>query len=504
MTSSPSVADQYDGLPYEGHPDPVIHPDRMAAAAWLHGVSARPPAEARILEIGCATGAHLIPMAYELPGAVCVGFDCSSRQIDMGRAFAASVGVKNLRLEVRDIQQDHSDLGDFDYILAHGVFSWVPRETQDALLGLCQRHLAPAGVALIDYNVYPGWHMRELLRSLVSFHKTTRADLPALTGEALRSLEFISQHLFAPASPYGHMASHLYRWACDQPKNYLAHEFGSSQGNPILFSEFAERTNQAGLQILGDAQLTHVIPSSMAQVVQAHLDAVAGDDVVRREQFLDFLRGREFRRTLLVRNDAAVCRKLVPNAMHRLHLTTLARREAASQGAIFRCPDGAVLQTINTSLVRALTALCDIGPIGMSFDEAFRTGCPEGSASVDGFAETLLEAVSGGIVQLHTFAPKVTGHITDRPVANPLARASAHAGNDVVTSILHRDWRVDHFDRRLISLLDGTRPRETLAAAMQSHEGMGDRSTSMETLQQIESRIAASLQWFARVGIFIG
>src|SRR5271170_5591474 len=103
LESSPA---EYDELPYEGHPDPMIHPDRMASMAWLHGVRAAPLEEARVLEIGCAAGAHLIPMAYQLPGAKFVGFDYSSRQIDMARAAAAAAGLDNIRFEVRDIRDD--------------------------------------------------------------------------------------------------------------------------------------------------------------------------------------------------------------------------------------------------------------------------------------------------------------------------------------------------------------------------------------------------------------
>src|ERR1700735_2789121 len=106
---------EYDELPYEGHPDPMIHPDRMASMAWLHGVESAKLEESRVLEIGCATGTHLIPMAYQLPEARFVGFDFSPKQIEMARTAAAAVGLNNIRFEVRDIRDDHTKLGKFDY-----------------------------------------------------------------------------------------------------------------------------------------------------------------------------------------------------------------------------------------------------------------------------------------------------------------------------------------------------------------------------------------------------
>ena len=87
MTRQPAASD-YERLPYEGHPDPLIHPERMAGVAWLFGVNAAEMKGARVLEIGCATGAHLIPMAYQLHEATFLGFDYAPGQIATAKAMA--------------------------------------------------------------------------------------------------------------------------------------------------------------------------------------------------------------------------------------------------------------------------------------------------------------------------------------------------------------------------------------------------------------------------------
>jgi SAM-dependent methyltransferase len=144
-------------------------PDRLATIARLHGVVAPPVERCRLLEVGCAVGGNLASMAMLLPGAQLVGCDLSEQQIEHGRAAMTAAGIPNVSLCALDLTEVGTSLGTFDYVVAHGVFSWVSEGVQDDLLALLARCLAPNGVAYLSYNVRPGWHELSVIRDALMF-----------------------------------------------------------------------------------------------------------------------------------------------------------------------------------------------------------------------------------------------------------------------------------------------------------------------------------------------
>src|SRR5262245_44043390 len=160
----------YDELPYESNPFAETHPDALATAATLFGLDPPLVEACRVLELGCASGGNLLPMAEALPGSHFVGLDLSRCQIEDGRQIVQALGLPNLELCHLSITDVGPDFGPFDYILCHGVYSWVPPAVQDKILEICSRHLTPQGVAYISYNTYPGWRAKAILRDLLCYH----------------------------------------------------------------------------------------------------------------------------------------------------------------------------------------------------------------------------------------------------------------------------------------------------------------------------------------------
>src|SRR5262245_22544912 len=116
----------YDELPYSSRAFPYTHPDRLAVWAVLLGMTPRPVGSCRVLELGCGMGANLMPMAEQLPGSQFLGIDLSTRQIAAGKQIAAELGLTNIDFQALDILELGPSLGEFDYIICHGVYSWVP------------------------------------------------------------------------------------------------------------------------------------------------------------------------------------------------------------------------------------------------------------------------------------------------------------------------------------------------------------------------------------------
>ena len=479
---------EYDALAYDGPPDPLMHPNRIAAVAWLMGVDCPAPDRARVLDIGCATGNHLIPMAYQFPAASFVGIDYSASQIARARSMAEALPLPNLRLEVRDLR-NHADLGQFDIIIAHGVYSWVPAEVRRALLELCRQHLSPTGVAAIDYNVYPGWRIKQVFRDLAGFHARSNPDLAAATQQSTQLLDFVAENLFAPDSAYGQAIRQMQRGIGQQQLHYLAHEYGAAVNEPCLYADFVAEARGTGMQVAGDVQFAQAMPPHMAGKVEPMLDQFAGEDPVQREQYLDFLRGREFRRTLLTLEGSAMAAQPLAGALQRLHFSTGATAEPSGAHTVYRCPDGTGLRTNDPGVCRVMDGLCAAAPTAMSFAAA--AGLMRGSAgSPEKTGEMLLSLVQTGLVRIHASPPRVAG-VTERPRANGVARLEAALGRSSVTSMHHQAWGIDAALRGVIPLLDGTRNRAGILA-----ESAGGELS--------ELALGRMLTWLGQAGILDG
>src|SRR5215467_14337966 len=116
----------YDEVNYPSVCYPFTHPDRIEAIARLVGLDPTPSTSARVLELGCASAGNLLPMAETLPDARFVGIELSGKQVALGQRLQSAAGLSNVTLLEEDLLAIGPDLGKFDYIIAHGVYSWTP------------------------------------------------------------------------------------------------------------------------------------------------------------------------------------------------------------------------------------------------------------------------------------------------------------------------------------------------------------------------------------------
>src|SRR4051812_46026142 len=181
----------YDTVPYAGHALAQAHPDRLATIATLFGMTPAPITRARVLEVGCGDGLNLISVALSLPEAECLGIDLAAAAIRKGQERAQALGLNNLELRQLDIMEVGESLGRFDFIVAHGIYSWVPEKVRDKLLAICEQNLAENGVAYVSYNTYPGGHMRDMAREMMRFHVSDFDDPRQRVTQARSLLKFI-------------------------------------------------------------------------------------------------------------------------------------------------------------------------------------------------------------------------------------------------------------------------------------------------------------------------
>jgi SAM-dependent methyltransferase len=454
---APAV-DTYDDVPYPGAAFPQTHPDRLATLARLFGGRPAPVERCRVLELGCGDGGNLIPMAYALPDATFAGIDLNAAAVGRGRARIEALGLENVRLDAGDIAAlDPRELGRFDHVIAHGVYSWVPDHVRTALLALCRGCLERDGVAFVSFNALPGGHVRRVLRDAARWAVRDVADPGARIEGARATLRRLAE-----AEPYDGALGREARKAIDASDALIYHDLLAATNADRSLAEFAAEAAAAGLRYLCDAELDD------------DGDAAAGaGDRVAREQEQDLVTLRMFRQALVVRDDARAGAEPDPRAVAGLHVRSRLRppRKLRLEGHAvdeFRGPEGGSLRTDHPLVKAALVALADAWPGSLPFEPLADAAAARLRATRDDatLATALVAAYRRGAVELHAWAPPAAGEAGDRPHASALARLQVAAGEPAVT-LRHETVRVDdERGRRLLALLDGTRDRRALAEAL--------------------------------------
>jgi SAM-dependent methyltransferase len=317
---SDEIREAYERVPYDSGIHPQTHPVNLTTMAWLHGLESASPARCRVLELGCADGGNLLAMAGAAPESTFVGLDFVPSQIEAGTARMRELGLTNVELRTSSIMDIDAAAGSFDFIICHGVFSWVGPGVQEKILSICRENLAPDGIAYISYNTYPGWHFRNMLRDMVQFHVREGDSTEETTRRSLELVKLLaganagSQH---PYAMYLQTARALLETATSP--GYFVHEYLEPTNEPILFRDFARRAAKQKLQYVCEADATAAdldhFPPPLATKIRG-----LSPDRLDREQYIDFTVGRTFRRTLLAHAGRAMSVSIDPKRIRSLSL----------------------------------------------------------------------------------------------------------------------------------------------------------------------------------------
>ena len=445
----------YDQVSYRTFPRRQTHPDRLAAIARFFGMKPAPVTACRVLEIGCGNGANLIPLAYYLPESRFTGIDLAAAPVGAACAMADELGLSNIDLRVADLRDLGEEAGEFDFIFAHGLYSWIPSDVRDRLLAVCRERLAPEGVAFVSYNVYPGRYPRQMIREILLYHTRALEDPAERIAEARRLLEKLD-HPEAKS-------------LMEQGDDSLFHDDLAPINDPVWFREFAAHAQRRGLQYLGEADSHKTFGPAMP--------LVPATGVIEREQYVDFLKLRRFRQTLLCRAEVALDRAAGAERMDEF----LFSENRGAQG----------ISSSEKSVEAVVQALHDTAPLPARFEELVPYA---GSAGL--LREILFALVGAGCVNLHVHDFPCQETVTERPRASRLARYQA-AGEGNVTSACHIPVELDVIARHLVRLLDGTRTHEEIACELARIEGA-------PSLEDVRRYLPGSLDWLARLALLEG
>lgn len=305
MTTNTNDVQQtiYSELGYKSMPFPYTTPATLEAYAALVGISAPNPKTARVLELGATYGGNIISQALFNPDATFVGIELSQEQVEKGNEVIANAGLINVSLVQSDIASIGSEIGTFDYIIAHGVYSWVDDGVKDALLRLIDEHLAEDGIAYISYNTYPGWHTMDEVRQLMMFSNRDKAQFnhkeKVLHGKTIGSIVGSQILKYDNLKERNSKFLGALRSVMQKDEYYVGHDHLEPNNDPVYFYQFNDHLGAHNLAYLCDADLTLSMVRSFDADIADTLDKLALNDHVAQEQYLDFMLDTTFRKSII-------------------------------------------------------------------------------------------------------------------------------------------------------------------------------------------------------------
>ena len=530
--NQPSTASSYDALPYISRPHLATYPHRVAAVARLFGMQPAPEnvERCRVLELGCAQGGNILPMAVTMPQSEFYAVDASRRQIEVGCRKIHRLGLQNIRLEQIKFSDFPKDAGLFHYIIAHGIYSWISSADRDVLLEICQRHLAPNGVVYLSYNVLPGWHDRLPVREALRFHVRDTLDPDARLKRAMSMLDWVHEaNQATPRASFQRFED--VRGSIDDMArriNYLYHDLMEGPNEPVLFSRFVAHATEYGLQYVGEADVQSMQDPQLSAESYRQISEWS-KDVIEAQQYLDFLTNRQFRRSLLRHASASTDAHLQPDRLRELFLASQIAcqhptRSLASDEAIeFRGKDKFVGTASHPLSKAVLLVLTEAWPQPLPWqalmekaaqrlrDEESGTSLSSEQDRTDA-TQTLARMCAMGALDVFSQPPQFCLQPGDRPLASPWARLQAEEGESIC-NLLHIIVEVDEYQRELLPLLDGSRDRDALLtgwtnAMARKRAGVtpeADVALRDERMRAtLATRLDADLDAFARTELLLG
>jgi len=463
-SSNEALIEKYGAVAYAAQSNAPSHPERLATVASLHGLSPPSVATCRVLEVGCSDGTNLLPMAAGLPDATFVGCDLSPHAIALGRAAIVDTGLANVTLIESDLRELPATLGEFDYIIAHGVYSWVPPAVRDALFALAARRLSPNGLLFVSYNVYPGCHVRQAAWEIMRYHIRGFEDARTRLDTARTLAGAMAEPAIAQDETDALLRREFARIA-RQTDSSIYHDDLAVPNDPVYFHEFAAHAERYGLTFVSGATFFN---SSGLGVAPSMQRLISGLGRLEREQYLDFACLRRFRQSVLCRAELGAALAPTPERVAQMH----AAASRSLMGAAERRKP--LLNSVRPPLepgderrlYAALARLLAVAP------RALPVAKIESSLAMDlpaapweptrSMAALLFEACFADEVVLHVQAPQLSEVASEHPLASAVVRWQARRGK-TLTNLCYEPLQIpDGPARALLALLDGQRDRAML------------------------------------------
>ncbi len=471
------MSTSYDTVAYPSATFPQTHPDRLALIARLHGLAAPAIDTARVLEIGGGDGFNLIALAAAWPGAQFLNFDLSGEATRRGQALVAASGMGNVRVEQADILEfvQAVEPGSFDYVIAHGVYAWVPPVVQQATLALIARALAPDGVAFVSFNALPGGHVRRVMRDML-LHELAGVDAIADRIAAARAfLESTAQRKGDDDAVVTAIRAQAVAML-GRPDAVLFHDELGECFEPVSLSQIAADAAALGLEFLDDSGRNRLGDGFLPTDAEATAETTTAA-ILRAAQSDDYAAMRFFRQALFVHAGRAVARRPVLDCL----------RDCWATGQFAPDPDGGIRVQDTTFALRDAGLTEWLLRLGQTWPEYQPVA---GLGDDPDRLEALYRLLRMGLIHLSTRPQPFALTASASPEASLLARAQLALGSPHVTTLHFEQMKLeDPAARGLIAALDGVTDRaqlEQVWAALPHAPGLQlDQALAMIAAQRL-------------------
>ncbi len=528
----------YEDVPYASLSYPQTHPDRLRMLAMLMGMEPAPLNSCRVLELGCAVGGNIIPMAYGLPESKFLGIDFSPGQIKTAQRFVDGLGLRNIQLMQADILSLSKDIGKFDYIIAHGVYSWTPADVREKVMWILKNNLTANGIAYLSFNAYPGWHMQGAMRDMMRYHTREIKDNKQRLDKAQQLIGFLARSVDTKGQ-YGvflyayHNLLNIYnQFDIQRRKNVQNDEFGlihddlGEVNDAFYFHEVITHASQHGLQYLISADFSQSVIENLGSETAKTLLSMS-DDIIEIEQYLDFLRNNNFRQILFCHEEIDVKRLVKPDNswLEKFYAASHTRPVTDNDTLILRGKYNKDFLTDHPVSQAAFKYLHHVAPKSVQLkkllEQAVRNVYGKELDSLDesmvqceatGLLDSMFMAFSKDmiLVEFRSSEPDFVITPGGRPLASRLARWQVQQGCTKVTNLRHETLELEHLSGFLLPYLSGENDRDALLAIMRElvqedvvtltdkNGQVADEETIHKILKQ---ELEKNLLWLGRVAL---
>lgn len=476
----------YDEVQYENMVYVQTHIERLAVMGKLYGMNRVPTTKCCVLEIGCGDGWNLMPMALYYPESTFYGLDLAGSMIEAGKRRVEANGIHNLHLAHLDLMDLPDDWGQFDYIIAHGFYSWVPDFVRTKLFEICRDRLSPNGLAYISYKVYPGAYLFQISREMMQYHNQVQGiesiEEQVQQGRAVFDLITASLPSNTEVSFQRSFQMYLQKEKARMdvlPDFYLAHDQLAEVSDAVYFKDFMARAAQFDLQFVAEALFEAMQAPTLSRQALGLLKHFEPLPLVR-EQYLDFFFGRSLRLTILGHTGLKRSDTPIAESLYDLYISAPIRIEKKGENDPEVMIHGWEENRISTShplMKRLAFLLQQYFPESVSFetlrkgmegmlnkDERYRDN-PEAQREL--MAGILLNLYAQSIIDLHTRPVQSKSALSEKPIALKITRINIAENRSLLVTAFHRDEICeDEIARKLIPILDGSRTAEDCALAL--------------------------------------
>lgn len=520
---SENQAFAYDKVIYPNYLHTQTHPDRLATMTKFFGVNPKPVENCRVLELGCGTGSSLLSFAYDLPDSEFVGVDLSEKQIELGKQTVREINLKNLDLRQADIMQiSRESYGEFDYIIAHGVYSWVPDFVRDQMLKICGEMLAEQGVAFISYNAFPGAHFSQMAREMMLFHTKNLTSVDEKVNESLGLLKFIAD-ASSREKVYHRVLQDELKKLSERNFANVYHDELADFYKPVYFYEFMDHAHRHNLQFVTEVEHFTTKELHYPKEVLETLQEIS-DNVIALEQYLDFIKGRRFRQTLLCRKDLEIKRQPDPQILREIRIASSLKTlsdspDLAGKGhEVFVGEEKGKIEIDHPLTKAALFYLGKIWARSATFSEIIEN-CRQILSDQSGedveisgkdkeiLTDILFQVFCSGLLRFHVHEPHYATEVSEKPVASPIARWQVEHNQAISTLLCTSVAMQDALGRELVRILDGTRDHEQLVSDLTAfiNSEKFDQPTEIKNriLPHLPEQLENNLKNFANLALLV-